>query len=132
MEDNDLIHLKLFFPKFGDRLAIKSYVKAFLKTSQKEDRENYIFEHLKEKISQKIATGSHFTRSKKQLGNVNAKRLQRRVEVGWMEYIYERETFKQVYQRTGGGIKHEKFCIATTMDEIKKCCKNIVFSKWKM
>ena len=53
-----------------------------------------------------MATGSHFTRSKKQLGNVNAKRLQRRVEVGWMEYIYERETFKQVYQRTGGGIKH--------------------------
>lgn len=115
--------LKKYLPKFGDRLAVTAFAKTHRVEGTAEsacERKRNLTETLKEKMS------SHFTRSKKQLGNMNARRQDRRVEVGWVDMLPD-GVYKQVYQKCGGGIRHEKFPVDTSMSQILEEAKSWFF-----
>lgn len=52
------------------------------------------------------------------MGNSNAKKLQRRVEIGWLDFEFTVKEFRQVKAPGGGGTKHENFHIESTVASI--------------
>lgn len=113
--------LKVYLPKYGDRLAVVSfanYSQKGWKTETVSHRTRSLMESLKDKVKGKM--NAHFTRSKSQQGNGNAKRMERRVEVGWLDYAFHVKEYKQIYMKTGGGIKHETFSVDTLLSTILK------------
>ncbi|XP_038065173.1 uncharacterized protein LOC119735517 isoform X2 [Patiria miniata] len=105
--------LRDYLPRYGDRIAVVSFAKSKDKQSQgNTDRKTSLVESLKNKMT------SHLLRSKSQIGNENAKKQERRVEVGWVHYDFDMKEYKQIYQKKGGGIKHQKYKVDTRLSEI--------------
>ena len=116
--------LKGYLPKYGDRLAVVSFAKCKVKKIDSEafrDQKHSLLDKVKEKMN------SHFTRSKAQQGNSHAKKMDRRVEIGWLDFAHSTKEYKQIYQKKGGGIKHETFSIDTPLSAILKQAKEWFF-----
>ena len=116
--------LAIYVPKYGDRVAIAAFVKALHEAEiQKENQvmKKSLIERLKCKVKR---SNEHSTRSVMQKGNSNAKKKERRVEVGWLDYDNITQRFCQVKRPTGGGIKHAIFpldrTVAGLIPEIKE------------
>lgn len=126
MNDGDL---QKFIPKYGDRLAIVSFCKSLVIKKDQSDslcqRRCTLLEDLKTKLKDKM--NPHFTRSQKQFGNKNAKKTQKRVEIGWIDYKHDTNEYKQVYEKKGGGIKHAKLDIDMSMSSVLQLAKEWFF-----
>lgn len=114
--------VKEFIPRYGDRIAVVAFARKMSRKRRGPEGEegSERKQNLIDKLSKKLdkQQHQHFTRSKGQLGNTNAKRKERRVEIGWIDYDFKSQEYKQVKSPAGGGIKHECFGVNQTLSSI--------------
>lgn len=93
--------LRQYFPNYGDRIAIAAFAK-----KPEIDNSRNLLEQLREKLGSKKRrlAREHILRSASQCGNKNAKKIERRVELGWL--TKQDGEYKQVKSPKGGGVKH--------------------------
>jgi len=82
--------LKQYIPKVGDRYAAKQFSNSYQNKQQKETRKMSLLNKLRSKLGQKRAFCSQSdsdedtsSRSAKLKGNVNDRKEQRKIEIGW-------------------------------------------------
>lgn len=105
MTDEDL---KTYLPCYGDRLAVFAFCRR-KENSHCNPRKSKLFERWKNKLSKRkpcdggssTNEGEHPQPSQKR----NAVKTMRKIELGWMHYDDEKETFKQVRTKRGGGTR---------------------------
>ena len=90
-----------YFPNYGDRIAIAAFAK-----KPETDNSRNLLDQLREKLGSKKRrlAREHILRSASQCGNKNAKKIERRVELGWL--TKQGGEYKQVKSPKGGGVKH--------------------------
>ena len=128
--------LREYLPRYGDRIVVTSFAKKMGKKRNNSDsndgsRKKELTERLLEKMRGQRQGHEHKTRSRSQVGNSNAKKEQRRVEVGWLDFDSTNKAFKQVKAPSGGGTKHETFSLDCTMRDIRECVKECFFPNGK-
>ena len=123
--------LKVYLPKFGDRIAISSFVKSMevtdadKNTSPASDRKRPLVEKLMKKV--KMDRNEHQRRSCRQKGNKNACRPDRRVALGWLDYDMQLKDYKQVKGPGGGGTRYELFSNDMTLTDVLQRAKKLFF-----
>ncbi|KAL3854745.1 hypothetical protein ACJMK2_013994 [Sinanodonta woodiana] len=113
MTDEDL---KEYVPQYDARIA---------RGSSSEDRKRNLLMRLKDRLSSKkrnIAVGEDSNQSHicylSLIGNINAKEVQKRLEVGWLDFDPLTESYKQVKTASGGGTRQLKLNLHITMAEL--------------
>ena len=115
--------LRKFIPKYGDRKAIQEHIKESTGYQNKE-KKNALLCRLREKLKSKTSRQSDAKVGKDRLcGNQNARKDSRKVDIGWMNYCKDSNTYKQVKCKKGGGTR--------TVDLSKWCTEEDVISKGK-
>ncbi|XP_056283226.1 uncharacterized protein LOC130201972 [Pseudoliparis swirei] len=101
--------LKTYLPSYGDRLAVSGFCQR-KENSHSNTRKSKLFERLKQKLAKRkhfdeggssTSEGERSHPSQKR----NALKTMRKIEIGWMHYDDEKEVFKQVRARRGGGTR---------------------------
>ncbi|KAL3875921.1 hypothetical protein ACJMK2_033825 [Sinanodonta woodiana] len=137
MTDEDL---KEYVPKYGDRIAVLAFARRIVSSksmrgeSSSEDRKLNLLMRLKDRLSSKkrnIAVGKDSNQSRGRylslIGNINAKKVQRRLEVGWLDFDPVTESYKQVKTASGGGTRQLKLDLHITMAELLETAKILFF-----
>ncbi|KAL3861531.1 hypothetical protein ACJMK2_007560 [Sinanodonta woodiana] len=137
MTDEDL---KEYIPKYGDRIAVLAFARRIVSSesmrggSSSEDRKRNLLMRLKDRLSSKkrnIAVGEDSNQSRGRylslIGNINAKKVQRRLEVGWLDFDPVTESYKQVKTASGGGTRQLKLDLHITMAELLETAKILFF-----
>ena len=94
--------LAQFFPKFGDRIAVKTFCQ---QQNTQITSGNSVLNRLREKLKIKMNKAG----GNKRLGNKSGMKETRRIEVGWLNYEVEGKGphyYHQVRTRCGGGVRH--------------------------
>jgi len=123
MRDDQLVE---YLPTVGDRVTVRAFIDKTNANSLNVASSalsplmarlrNKIAERNKKKCSYSAQTDEN-ERCKKLLGNANARRDVRRVELGWQHN--DGHTFKQVRAQNGGGVRHLKeICKSTCTEEL--------------
>lgn len=118
MSDGDL---SKYIPHFGDRLAVI----AFCRRGEGSSRS-----HLLDKIKAKIASSKGEKRvqtAQSKIGNVNAKKQKRKLEIGWMNFSEIDKQYKQVRAPKGGGTRYLCIDRQTSVREIQKIAESLFF-----
>ncbi|KAL7373939.1 hypothetical protein ABVT39_017773 [Epinephelus coioides] len=127
--------LSKYIPHFGDRVFAKNWTdSASAEAGSNADKKKKRTEHIRAKMKlpssgQATTSSSNHTCSELGLGNKNAARKTRKIELGWMNY--QDGYFRQVRRPTGGGTRE---IIARKDDTVNKILgdgKKIFFPKGK-
>ncbi|XP_056451680.1 uncharacterized protein LOC130386682 [Gadus chalcogrammus] len=127
--------LSKYIPHFGDRVFAKNWTgSASAEAGSNADKKNKLIERLRGKIKlpssgQATASSSNHTCSGPGLGNKNAARKTRKIELGWMNY--QDGYFRQVRRPTGGGTREIIARKDDTLNKILGDGKKIFFPKGK-
>lgn len=79
------------------------------------------------------ATGASPHRNQTWLGNRNAEKKERRVELGWMDFDFTKQQYKQMKAIKGGGTRHLSIEKNITVEEIRRIAENIYFfPRWNI
>lgn len=121
-------NLAKYIPHYGDRLAVVAFCLKQQPTDRNADiknteRKSHFLEMLRSKLYSKNPSPKEMQRvefAKTFLGNKSAKKKQKRVTIGWMNYNEKDRDFKQVREPRGGGLRHEILDIKTTVEEMQK------------
>lgn len=114
--------LKKFVPLLGDRLALRKFSEESTQkvstSSSKSSKKDSLLCKLRQKLGMKRdredgensigyedSASCSYGRTHKMLGNKNAERLDRRIDVGWMDFDHMLGRYKQVRKTNGGGIR---------------------------
>ncbi|KAL3836965.1 hypothetical protein ACJMK2_022367 [Sinanodonta woodiana] len=137
MTDEDL---KEYVPKYGDRIAVLAFARRIVSSesmrggSSSEDRKCNLLMRLKGRLSSKkrnIAVGEDSNQSHgcylSLIGNINAKKVQRRLEVGWLDFDPITESYKQVKTACDGGTRQLILDLHITMAELLETAKILFF-----
>ncbi|CAL9693084.1 unnamed protein product [Knipowitschia caucasica] len=129
MSDHDL---EKYVPQFGDRVALV----AFCRRNQPANNKAIDRKHLLEKVRSKIGNPPKKRKEKEDIsaklqGNVNAKKKDRRLELGWMNYELLSGTYKPIRTAKGGGTRHVTLERNTCMREIQILAENLFFPEGK-
>lgn len=104
--------------QFGDRIAVRAFA---AKESEKKSTKQ-LLERVRSKLEKKTEKPSDDNKSCQNWqalqGNKNAKKVKRRVEMGWL--MREGEKIKQVRLKSGGGTRHLSFYSDDTIEVVKK------------
>lgn len=112
MTDQELAQ---YLPHHGDRLAIGQFCKHSATKNKTENRKQTLFDTLRKKLKLGVTDHKatvdldsekktrHVLRKEKMIGNDNAKKDKRRVDMGWI--VKEENSAKQVRTRLGGGTR---------------------------
>ncbi|KAL3852078.1 hypothetical protein ACJMK2_015765 [Sinanodonta woodiana] len=126
----DVEQLQKYLPRYGDCLATIAYAKQQRTledtASSCSDRKRSLRDRLLEKLR---ATGNrkeHFRRAVPQAGNINAKKILRKVEIGWLN-TYGISGQKQVRSTYGGGTRAVQVHIDATVSDILSTGKELFF-----
>ena len=116
--------LQNYLPKYGDRIAVTSFAKKEVERLTRGENKTLRKQELAENIRAKIMSGTtRELRSQKAVGNRNAQKEVRRVEVGWISLNPCNQKYMQIYEPSGGGIKHVTYPVdtklAVVMDDAK-------------
>jgi len=114
---------------YGDRVALKAHASCEVQdNAQEKDTAKSSAASLLERIKNKLGNTSKKCEKKMTnlKGNMNARKVQRRVELGWI-MKYENKT-KQVRAKTGGGTRHMKVNSDSTVEELKQIALNLFFT----
>ncbi|XP_069105066.1 uncharacterized protein [Argopecten irradians] len=131
MSDEELTK---YLPRYGDRIALLAFLKA--STENTDDRKRTLAERVFEemdicpkrtKSKNTPSSSEHQMRAWKQQGNKHAKKKQRRVEVGWMNFDTFHQTYKQVKAPKGGGVRHYSYDGSTNVSKILTDAQDIFF-----
>lgn len=128
MTDGDLAK---YIPKAGDRFATVAFCRQANGSLNTKSRKDSILARLKtklwsqdvpevtaQKVRRRFGTGT---------GNCNAAKTERRVELGWMDYVEKEKRYKQVKSVSGGGTRHITIGKEKTVGEIKILAENLFF-----
>jgi len=99
--------LKKYIPNYGDRLLLVSFCKKHDTNEATCSRIN-LMKHINN-------PSEHNKRSTKQLGNRNALKRRRRVQLGWFNFNDEKKRYTQVKTKKGGGLRSDSYQLDTTM-----------------
>jgi hypothetical protein len=133
--------LSSYVTAFGDRVTVRKFVDQTLKGACGSrggggGALSPLMERLRGKIAERTkkrkqcfafsAANEDDSRGQKLVGNDNAKKAVRRIELGWMHY--EGSAFKQIRSQNGGGVRHLKdICKTTTPEEVLATGVNLFF-----
>lgn len=112
--------LSRYITKLGDRIAVRQYCKIEVQDTGEISK---AVQSLRAKLNGRI------DKSNKLIGNSNALKTERRFQLGMFEKAGQ--SFVQVRERRGGGIRHLKAPKSTTMAEIKEMGKELFFPRGK-
>jgi hypothetical protein len=112
--------------RLGDRLALRSFCKSNVDTSHDDGTAEVpgcSRQELVDKIKVKMDDLKKGKCVGKRLGkhlafNQHAKKMTRRVEIGWMKFDVVEKRYKQVKERNGGGIRKLTVSDSTSMKDI--------------
>lgn len=111
--------------QFGDRIAVRAFA---AKESEKKSTKQ-LLERVRSKLEKKTEKPSDDNKSCQNWqalqGNKNAKKVKRRVEMGWL--MREGEKIKQVRLKSGGGTRHLSFYSDDTIEVVKKKAADVFF-----
>lgn len=122
MSDDELTN---FFPRYGDRVAVFAYAKqqqVLLK-----DRKQSLKDKLLQKLQRKTCNEEHQKRSKSQTGNLNAKKMSRKVEIGWLHKNGAHCILKQVRSPNGGGTRKLDIPMNCILKDIMMTAQELFF-----
>ncbi|XP_066566940.1 uncharacterized protein LOC136754734 isoform X2 [Amia ocellicauda] len=135
MADDELAR---YIPYFGDRRATVAFCRQQNTSEDMTPRNHPLFERLSGKLCSPQNKGRQkVDRSRIGQGNSNAKRKDRRVEIGWMDYDEKTEEYRQVRAAKGGGTRHLRVDKSTKIEELRKIAQDIFFpdgsyKKWNI
>ncbi|XP_060759907.1 uncharacterized protein LOC132870292 [Neoarius graeffei] len=136
-------NLAKYIPHYGDRLVVLAFCRKQQSTDGNTDRKSHDGNtdrkrHLLERLRSKLCNPNPYPIeikkskiSQKFIGNTNAKKKERKVQLGWMMYNEKDKEFKQVRQSKGGGTRDEKVDRLTTVEELKVKAENLFFPDGK-
>jgi hypothetical protein len=112
---------------YGDRVALRSFCKSTSIDSKEKDKS---VKSLMERINHSLSgTSKSKTNWHTLPGNKNAVKIERRIELGWLND--EGDEFKQVKQPRGGGTRHLTLPVSVPIEEILHKGKEIFFPDGK-
>ena len=111
--------LKPFLPSKGDRVAAREFCSKKLKGNEKKT--------LIDRLRQKFVPNSDTNRTFRGVGNGNASRTKRTVEIGWMNFCTDTLSYKQVRSPKGGGTRTVKFLKTDTASLVLEKGKSLFF-----
>lgn len=126
MSDSDLAK---YIPKFGDRIATVAFCRQSYTASgstASSSRSDHMLTRLRQRLSTATPLASPI-RNPTWVGNQNAARKERRVELGWMDFDFNKKQYKQVKAINGGGTRHVSFDKNTTVGEILSIAQDTFF-----
>ena len=129
MSDHDL---EKYIPQFGDRVALV----AFCRRNPPGDKKAIDRNHLLEKVRSKIANPFKKRKDRddtteKPTGNDFAKKKDRRLELGWMNYDFMSGSYKAVRTAKGGGTRLVTVERNTNIQEIQHLAMKLFFPEGK-
>lgn len=125
MEDEDL---KRYLPRYGDRIAVIAFSKQELgKKKTVSDRKLSLREKLIAKLQNKQGSSEHMKRSLPQTGNTNAKRMSRKIELGWLHTYGVHGALKQVRSPSGGGTRTIDIFLDCVIGDLLPVAKGLFF-----
>ena len=120
--------LKEYVPKKGDRVKLRKFCK---KSTDSDNRRKPLLAKLRSKLLQETADyeeGESSSKSKRaRLGNSNAKKSTRKVEVGWL--ICDGNVRKQIKITSGGGTRKVEVPKNATKKELEPLAIDLFFPK---
>jgi len=129
--------LERYLPAYGDRIAVKSFLRAHGCANVAEDA-SPVLSRLRQKIAQRKRNLAKHTgndecasRPDKLRGNLNAMRENRRIEVGWHDLDPASQNYKQVRSQNGGGIRHLSVPKSMTVEDILHSALQLFFPDGK-
>ncbi|XP_053407985.1 uncharacterized protein LOC123546442 [Mercenaria mercenaria] len=126
MTDEELKH---YLPRFGDQIAIKAFARQELQKSQntESDKRRSLREKLISKLQKKHSSSEHLKRSESQRGNVNAKKMSRKIELGWLHQYGFNGSLKQVRSASGGGTRTVAIQLDCLIGDVLPVAKDLFF-----
>lgn len=112
--------LKEYIPAYGDRISTVAFCKSL------EDKSVLTKENLVEKIKLNLNYGGKNQYSRL-MGNKYAKKMHRRIELGWKNFDSYSNTYKQVRSQKGGGIRHLSVDTNVQLSELLQTGKDLFF-----
>ena len=109
--------LKTYIVAYGDRVATIAFCKSLNNEDQRTDS-------MLERIRHKNLLPK---RNSTLQGNKHAKRMARRVELGWKQYNFLTKSYKQVRCQSGGGIRHLHVNVESKLSELLQFGINLFF-----
>lgn len=122
MTDGDLAK---YIPKCGDRLATVAFCRQASASMETRSRKDSILKRLRHRLVSSEVTVP--ARKKQWVGNTSAKKNERRIELGWMDFFEKEKHYKQVKAINGGGTRHLTIDRDKTVLEIKEMAENLFF-----
>lgn len=118
--------------RYGDVIALRIFVRTRQlhgesaasepsASSSSEQRRSSLLRRLQDRL------GEQRSKRSKMVQNKNAKRSQRRVELGWLHYDQNSHRYVQVRPCKGGGIRHISVATSTTPAEILRIGQRLYF-----
>ena len=128
MTDGDLAK---YIPKAGDRIAAVAFCRQANGSINTKSRKDSILARLKTRLLSQEVPEVTAKKVKRRFGigtgNCNAAKTDRRVELGWMDYVRKEKRYKQVKSANGGGTRHLTIEKEKTVEEIKILAENLFF-----
>ena len=125
-----------YLPKYGDQVAALSYSRqqqaGASRKASAETRKSEILQRLRSYCGGGMRKGKRLNEekaSKSLIGNKNALKTTRRIEVGWLNYDKCTRTYKQVKVRGGGGTRHIKVEKDAKANDIIAIATDLFFPK---
>lgn len=123
--------LTKYLPRYGDCLAVIAFVKQQLVLNNAPNvshtRKQSLRDRLIAKLQGKRKTDEHLRRSVPQEGNTNAKKISRKIEIGWLHWYGVYGALKQVRSPSGGGTRNVHIEVNTKISELLQVAKGLFF-----
>lgn len=124
-----------YVPALGDRIALIN----FCKRANGSKSKSSLFKRLKRKIKKKSSSESDSENDIKSshkkhshlLGNSYASKKNRRVDIGWQHFDTKSDMFKQVKEKTGGGVRRLEVNKDTKGEQLLKTAIDLFFPNGK-
>lgn len=122
--------LTKYIPRYGDCLAAIAFAKQSLVLDDEPNssfkRKSSLRDRLADKLYGKRKPDEHTRRSVPQEGNKNAKKLSKKIEIGWL-HQYGSSGFHQVRSPSGGGTREITMNFDATMSQMLESVKILFF-----
>lgn len=125
--------LKQYIPTYGDRVAALAFARKCSNDTESLNRKETVLERLKRKLENRKEKKcqSEFSSKSRLLGNTNAKKEMRRIELGWMDYDAKLGDFRQVRCQNGGGTRSLNIPKSATQEDVIEVGKSLFFPDGK-
>ncbi|KAJ8314769.1 hypothetical protein KUTeg_006919 [Tegillarca granosa] len=108
--------LSKYLSKRGDRIAARNFC---VQPTQMSFKKNTLFDKIRRKFGSR--------KDQHLIGNTNAAKSTRLVELGWLDFDEKDKCYKQVKTKSGGGTRSVKVDKEANMDDILTLCQEKFF-----